>query len=238
MSTSRFHVTVPKLILITVIALGLGGCAGLSGFSPPVSALVFLIALTVGGVVGCRETEQTPSDGWTVEEDVVSDVPDAADSTTPDPDPDTARGEGRWVQCCDNGEIESCFCPAGVACNYGRFKSCGGDKCVPAWGRDVGCPTDAGDTSEPPQPDVPEPDTDVPPPDVTRDTEGPTDTARGEGRWVQCCENGEIDTCFCPAGVACNYGRFKSCGGGKCVQGFRPDVGCPVDAGGDTAGKF
>jgi hypothetical protein len=33
-----------------------------------------------------------------------------------------------------------------------------------------------------------------------------------------------IDSCFCPAGVACNYGWYEDCGAGVCVF---PGEACP-----------
>jgi len=218
MSRRRFNVTVPKLAFIALLGLGLGGCAGLSGLSPSVSFLIGLLTLVVGGIVGCTEPAGTEGDGWTVGMDGGADVVDATD--VPDAT-DTDGRPGTWQPCCKDGEIESCFCPAEAFCNYGFFKRCGGNKCVAGPRQfDAGCPIDAGDTSD--AGDVPD----------------STDTARGEGRWQRCCEDGEVSTCFCPAGVACNYGLFKSCGGGKCVPRRRAgDVGCPVDAGDATTGS-
>lgn len=37
------------------------------------------------------------------------------------------------------------------------------------------------------------------------------------GTWERCCTDGLIDWCFCPEGVACNYGQYQDCGGGACV---------------------
>lgn len=217
MSISRFQLTVSNLVVVVAVAVGMGGCAGLSGFGSPVALLVFLVTLTVGGIVGCTQTDRQTGEEWTVEMDGAVDVPDARDTDR--------RGEGTWQQCCKNGTVQTCFCPANTACNYGLFKRCGGNKCVSRFGQwDAGCPVDGGDTGD--TTDTVEPDTE------------PRDTSRGEGRWVTCCDDGEIDTCFCPAGTACNYGRFTHCGGDRCVNDFvAPDAGCPVD-GGDTTDKF
>jgi hypothetical protein len=74
----------------------------------------------------------------------VSDADQTPDTTDADETVDTA--EGTWQDCCRNGEISSCYCPPNVACNYGRFKRCDGDKCVVQWGNpEATCPVDAGD---------------------------------------------------------------------------------------------
>lgn len=217
---ARLQVTLPKLGLVSLIALFVGGCAGLSGLSAPVSMLVFSLVLVVGGVVACTpsDTDQR-DDAWSIEKDAEQpdDVRDAADGID--------QAEGTWQTCCQNGEISSCYCPPGAACNYGRFTRCGGNTCTTGFG-DAGCPpSDAGDTGDVSDPD----DT----PDTT-DADETVDTA--EGTWQACCENGEISSCYCPPNVACNYGRFKRCGGDKCVvQWGNPEATCPVDAG-DVAG--
>ena len=43
------------------------------------------------------------------------------------------------------------------------------------------------------------------------------DTETCDGSWEACCVDGRIDSCCCPAGVACNYGWYTSCGDGTCV---------------------
>jgi len=214
---SRFHVTAPKLGLVCAIALFVGGCAGLSGLSTPVSMLVFSLVLVIGGVVACTPDQtDKQKDSWTLQED--ADRPDDVRDTTGDID----QVEGTWHTCCRNGEISSCYCPPQTACNYGRFTRCGGNTCTNGFG-DAGCPTqDAEDTG------------DVPDMSDTPDADSAGDTA--EGTWQACCQNGEISSCYCPPQTACNYGRFKRCGGDRCVVEWgNPEATCPVDAG-DVAG--
>jgi hypothetical protein len=84
------------------------------------------------------------------------------------------------------------------------------------------CPADAdvteADTEEPN--DVVEPaDTKEPaetkePEDVTEKDEGPA----CDGQWENCCKDGKVDQCCCPEGVACNFGMYKDCGDGICVN--------------------
>jgi len=81
--------------------------------------------------------------------------------------------------------------------------------------------------SHPPNPDA----------EVSADAEVPTD-AGGDtgGYWERCCRDGRLSTCYCPAGVACNYGDFIDCGDGTCGYGGDPamvcsDAGAPRDAG-------
>lgn len=66
----------------------------------------------------------------------------------------------------------------------------------------------------------------------------PTCSAEGGkndgGTYSRCCEHGRVEMCFCPAGMACNYGWFTDCGGGACIDGPSADAAaCPRDAGAD-----
>lgn len=49
---------------------------------------------------------------------------DASDAQEPDAE------DGRWEPCCQNGEVQSCFCPATMACNYGMFAMCDDGSCT------------------------------------------------------------------------------------------------------------
>ena len=116
--------------------------------------------------------------------------------------PDSGRvtvDDGRWEPCCTNGAISECWCPANFACNYGAFLECGNGTCSTSFS---GCP-DAGP-----------PDSGAP--DVAPDA--------GDGTWESCCRSNQIMTCFCPSGVACNYGWFTDCGDGQCTSPGQP---CP-----------
>jgi hypothetical protein len=118
----------------------------------------------------------------------------------PDMEPDMDMG-GAWEPCCENGKISACFCPEGAACNYGWFTSCdpatstGGVECV--FGGPDACIGDVQDMA----PDMVEPDME---PDM-----GP-DKDMG-GTWEPCCQGGQLSTCHCPEGAACNYGWFAAC---------------------------
>ncbi|HAA58218.1 MAG TPA: hypothetical protein DCE42_25870 [Myxococcales bacterium] len=109
----------------------------------------------------------------------------------PEPEPviEKQQPDGTWQQCCQNGMITTCFCPTGVACNYGQFQNCGEGVCV-------------GPVDKCPVPEKTQPD----------------------GTWQPCCQNGKITTCFCPTGLACNYGQFQTCQNGSCVF---PGQSCP-----------
>ena len=220
---NRLPVSIPRLAIVGFIALFAAGCAGLSGVGAPLTGLIFTAALLVGGVVACTPVDQDPSDTWTVEGEADgSDVRDTViDTEIKDTDREIDEAEGSWETCCEDGVISTCYCPPKTACNYGLFSRCGGNTC--SYG---GCPPEAGDTGDA----VDVPDTgDVP--DVS-DAGDAIDAA--EGSWDPCCKNGEISTCYCPPGAACNYGRFKSCGGNTCTYAFG-DAGCSTDTGVDTA---
>jgi hypothetical protein len=94
---------------------------------------------------------------------------------------------GIWESCCVDGMITTCFCPAGVACNYGWYTACGDGTCG-FDGCDAGAPTEDAGTED-----------------------------AGMSTWEPCCSGGMITLCECPAGFACNYGWFENCGGNTCV---------------------
>jgi hypothetical protein len=106
----------------------------------------------------------------------------------------TPEKKGTWQQCCKSGKISKCFCPQGMACNYGRYKDCGAGVCV--FDPRAACP----------EPSVPEVRPEPPPPEK-------------KGTWQKCCKSGKIDKCFCPQGMACNYGMYADCGNGTCAAG-------------------
>lgn len=203
-----FRISPLRLLVVSVFALVAAGCAGASGLGLTSSSLIFAVILFVGGVVACTqptgETDDSDSEWSATRDDGGAPIPD----TTTDTPPDTR--EGTWQRCCKDGEISTCFCEAEAICNYGQFVECGGNKCAIG---PYGCDPDAGDTSDGEDP-----------PDVS-DATDTTDTA--EGSWQRCCRNNQVDTCFCPAGAACNYGWFTDCGDGYCVGAGQscPDVG-------------
>lgn len=133
----------------------------------------------------------------------------------------TDAGEGTWETCCVDGRVDTCFCEAGWSCNYGWFNDCLDGTCAfERWE----CFDDAG----PPDP-----------PDAGPADAGPADAGAPDasGAWEPCCVAGIIESCWCPAGLECNYGWFTGCGDGTCVEpGLEcgapsPDSGTVVDAG-------
>ncbi|QDG50802.1 hypothetical protein FIV42_08680 [Persicimonas caeni] len=217
----KLRLRLAPLLLALAAAFLLAGCVNVAGGSLGVSLLVFLVALMGLGAAACSDdTSEGRDTGWQVGEDTGSDADDADDAT------DTQ--DGRWESCCENGRVDSCFCPAGMACNYGMYTDCGDGTCSydPQGCYDTG---DAGDVSD---------TTDTTDTTDTSDTSDTTDTAdtsdvtdEPDGTWEPCCQDGQVDTCFCPAGVACNYGWYTDCGDGTCVMGGGGQDECKVDAG-------
>ncbi|MCA9544237.1 MAG: hypothetical protein KC613_07590, partial [Myxococcales bacterium] len=127
---------------------------------------------------------------------------------------------GFWESCCVDGVVDTCYCPANTACNYGWYQDCGDGTCAydQCGGLDQG-PPDQG------VPDQSVPDQSVP--DRGAPDEGVVDQGVEEpdgGFWEPCCVDGVIDACYCPAGAACNYGWFQDCGEGTCIV---PGGDCP-----------
>lgn len=110
------------------------------------------------------------------------------------------------VECCSfdrPGLLTSCCCDVDTSCNYGLDLVVCDDRvhCGYAWQgtreQICGAHDDAG----------------------SRDA---------GGAWEPCCDDatGTISSCFCPAGVACNYGMYVSCPDGSCANGPScPDAG-------------
>ncbi|MCB9637292.1 MAG: hypothetical protein H6727_00095 [Myxococcales bacterium] len=185
-----------SLGLLCVSVLILAGCAGALrsggwGFGLFLLGTLGLASLlqtqTACDPVGVSESHQdgkVTGDGGTQKDGVVSET----------------QPEGTWEACCSNGKIDSCFCPAGAACNYGWFTDCGNGTCVPNPNQQCG----EGTTEIVPE-KMPEKQ-----PEISVETQP-------EGTWEACCNNGKIESCFCPGGAACNYGWFTDCGNGTCV---------------------
>ncbi|MGE0792097.1 MAG: hypothetical protein AB7S26_40870 [Sandaracinaceae bacterium] len=210
------------LLLGAVVLLGLAtvGCAAGAG---PGLGLVVVLALGSLFAAGCSQSHSVDGDAGDVR----------IDAGTGD------AGDGDWEPCCNAGRIESCFCPAGWACNYGWFETCSDGSC--AYTGEM-CPSDV---------DAGPPGTEEPccidgvittcfcPADaecnygwyndcgggtcVGPTDECPSDVDGGvpdggvEGTWDPCCVDGVITSCFCPAGAICNYGVYDDCGGGTCA---------------------
>ena len=119
-----------RLLLIVVFALGaatlLTGCGIVGGWA---ASGLLALALAALGAAGCSSSHgdaPVRSDAAVPHEDgrVPDDDAGAADAGTSD------SGEGVWERCCNTGRIDTCFCPAGWACNYGWFTDCGGGACA------------------------------------------------------------------------------------------------------------
>jgi hypothetical protein len=178
------------LRIASVLGLGvaLAGCAAGGGW---VAGAFALMAVAGVALSGCSSSHTTGRDSG-----AEMDAGDAIDAG------------GRWERCCVEGSVDSCFCPAGWACNYGWFEDCGDGTCIDPGSEDV-CSGDGGVDAGP----------------------------DAGGTFEPCCVAGHIDTCFCPAGAECNYGFFEDCGDGTCTDpgSMCPaaDAGAPVlDAGG------
>ncbi len=208
---SRTSASVRWLWWLAVAAL-LGGCSAAAvGPGGVVLGLLAVLALTA-----CT---QDPAPTPVEDAEAVTDA--GLDATPPDAGRDAAIADagadgGAWEPCCTDGVIASCYCPAGAACNYGWFTPCGGGECVEGGGA---CPgADQGVDAEP---------LDGGAVDQGAVDQGAVDMAPVEadmGFWEACCLDGVIDSCYCPAGAACNYGWFEDCGGGACTV---PGGACP-----------
>lgn len=211
-------------LALIFLGLGLAGCAAGAGWA---GGVVVLLSMSALFLAGCTETHGQREDAGVIE----------TDSSTP---PGEDAG-GYWAECCQDGVVTTCFCPAGLACNYGWFETCADGSCAftaeecpgdADGGIDAGngtwepccqggeittcfCPagaecnygwyTDCGNgTCVDPASSCPAP-TDAGAPDAG-------------GYWEPCCVDGSVTTCFCPAGLACNYGWYTDCGAGVCVN--------------------
>ena len=98
------------------LGLALAGCAAGGGWAAGVMVLMSLGALALSG---CTASHGTTEDAGVVADgDVPSDAPSSTDAG------------GYWEPCCVDGAITTCFCPAGLACNYGWYEDCGGGTCA------------------------------------------------------------------------------------------------------------
>ncbi|MBX3274400.1 MAG: hypothetical protein KF729_29315 [Sandaracinaceae bacterium] len=215
---------------LVVLALSATGCAGGAAWG---GALAALLSLSLLFAAGCNQSHSAGDDAGTVARDG-----GGADGS--------ADAGGYWERCCVDGRIDSCFCPGGHACNYGWFTDCGGGTCSfgPEGCGDAGMP-DGGGTWEPCCNDGVI-DVCFCPADAEcnygwytdcgdgtcayeagacADGGVATDAGTPDGTWEPCCNDGVIESCFCPAGVACNYGWYTDCGGGTCVG---PVETCPA----------
>ena len=214
--------------IASVLGLGiaLAGCAAGGGW---VSGAFARIAVAGVALSGCSSSH-TPDAGV---------VPDARV---------TFDAGGNWEMCCVDGHVDTCFCPAGTACNYSRHVDYCGDgtcvdlgECQPDAGVDAG--PDAGGTFEPCCvegridscfcPGGAECNygwfedcgagTCVDPGSMCPVADAGAPVLDAGGHWDPCCVDGEITTCHCPAGVICNY-WYTDCGDGTCTTD--PAGGC------------
>jgi hypothetical protein len=135
--------------------------------------------------------------------------------------------------CCnDAGRISVCECPPMTKCNYWLNSTANDDgTCSPRHLFDAGVSADA----LPSPPDVATDAGSDAGPIADASVDGPRDLA---GDAYPCCSGGQVGTCYCPPGVACNYAPFQTCSDGTCyyvVSGIDADGGnmCRVDGGGD-----
>ena len=133
-----------RLLVIAIASLAVLGCIGAS---IPSSTLVVVIALAVVSVVGVLACTSDPveenedNQSWNISENNEEDG-DTGGLDTDVPNTDPPDTGGYWEACCEGGEITTCYCPAGMACNYGWFEECPDGSCS-----NFGCPdvgTDAG----------------------------------------------------------------------------------------------
>ncbi len=212
----KLRVRLLPLLLVCLASLVFAGCVNVAGGGMALSIVTFLLLAFGMGIAACSDgtpNSNNPTGGWDVGEDARSgDIDEPGDvQEIPDGDPldvDVDDDAGIWSPCCNNGVVESCFCPANMACNYGMFNTCSDGTCTDGWLEQ--CPdTDAGLPDADVEEDV------VEEPDVVE-----VDVEDGDaGSWESCCTNGVVNSCFCPAGMACNYGMYQDCGEGTCVFG-------------------
>ncbi|TDP77432.1 hypothetical protein [Bradymonas sediminis] len=221
------------LLLVFVAAFFFAGCVNVVGGGAGLSLIVFLVVALGMGVVACSGDDASSNNttgGWDVgTRDIGTgdtsgprDVKKIPDTEQPDVEDEDA---GHWEPCCNDGVVESCYCPANTACNYGMFETCDDGSC--SYGIEGCADSDAGSVDAG-EPDIGEPDAGEP--DVIEPDAGEPDVedpdAGEPGTWEACCKDGVVDSCFCPAGMACNYGMFQDCGEGTCVFGGGT---CPDD---------
>lgn len=204
-----------SILLALIASVVLAGCVNAAGASLSVSAVIFMIALLGLGIAACTDDTQSNNNGWQVGEDAGGDTSDTSDVSDAS-DARDADVEGHWQSCCEDGEVSTCFCPANMACNYGMYADCGDGTCSYDPNQ-CEAPVDAGDTGDADRPDADRPDAaqpDADQPDADAADTGPD----ADGTWQTCCKDGVVDTCFCPSGMACNYGWYTDCGDGTCVD--------------------
>jgi hypothetical protein len=152
---------------------------------------------------------------------------------------------GTAETCCVDGLTSTCYCPAGVECNFGWFTeffpdgTCcgqGGPACEGCTGGEGGIGGAGGVSGA----------------GGTAAGNGGTLTggagsggggvggaagAGGEGgggTWEQCCEEGVTSSCYCEAGVACNFGLdVEFLPGGTCCYTYEDsEYSCNTGGGG------
>lgn len=222
-------------VLLTGAGLFLAGCVGVSHGSPQ---SLLLLVLSVFLLIGCSQAIHiSPKEPTETTDETNRETATSPDERTTSPDDAGTQPEGNWERCCQNGTITTCFCPANMACNYGWFADCGNGTCVngPAASCHEGEVPDGGepapDTRTEPAPEIrpeptpePRPETRPEPKPETRPEPVVETQPERKGRWESCCKDGKISTCFCPEGLACNYGWYKPCANQTCVA---PNQNCP-----------
>ncbi len=214
------------LLFVCLASFVFAGCVNVAGGGMALSLVTFLVLAFGMGVAACSDNvpvSNNTNNGRDVGEDVRSgDTDDVADTGDSDPvDSGEDEDAGVWEACCNNGVVESCFCPANMACNYGWFATCDDGTC--SSGLETCSDSDAGTSDVDDGDAVQDVDTDNDADAADPDAEDPDAEA---GSWESCCKSGVVDSCFCPANMACNYGMYHDCGEGVCVLGGQV---CPED---------
>jgi hypothetical protein len=214
MRTARVRVRVLAcLAILSAAVLGAASCQGGGGVLPALFAALVSAAL----LAACDRARSLPDAGsWS---------------------------SGSWVECCETGQLSSCFCSTSSTCNFGPVRWCADGTCrsplspfpcpeagspaaVDAGAAEVGAAADASDGAVQ---------------DAAPDLAG--DVVGDAGVWSACCVDGRISSCLCSATASCNYLLLAVfCPDGTCVMPrFVPDSGgqlasCPApDAGGADA---
>lgn len=212
----NFRLRLPALLIAVLASFLLAGCVNVASGSFMASLAVFLVALLGLGIAACTDDSGAGDNnsGWQVGEgEDGGDTADIRDVPREDEECD-------WERCCDDlSGIDTCC----STCNY--WDDVGGPDI------DIGHDVDARDDVDLADArDVSDvPDTTGDDADATDQNRDATDAdADPDGTWEPCCSNGRIETCFCPVGMACNYGWFEDCGDQTCVNAGEE---CPTDAG-------
>ncbi|AKF04670.1 hypothetical protein [Sandaracinus amylolyticus] len=183
-----------RVVALVIFGVALAGCGPGGAW---IATMVAVLALVLGA---CSESREATRDAGVAQDARVvgTDARVGEDAGRRDAEVDAG---GSWDTCCNDGRVDTCFCPGGASCNYGLgLVVCADGRCTYDHTGDPELFCSAPDGG---LPDAGEP-----------------------GEWERCCNaEGRVDLCFCPAGAVCNYGLFEDCGEGYCAS--PPGSGCP-----------